>query len=355
MNNMKKLIKSTEKAHDPRRQWGNLRYKLSDILVIAFCAILCGAQTYDDLELFGRARREWLSWFLDLRHLPPSADTFARIFKLIDYILKSEELYGKIVSFDRKTIRGSGHDGQRAFQVLTAFLVDSQIVIGEEIIDEKSNEIQAIPELLEQINVKETTVTIDAIGTQAKIAEKIVEKEADYVLALKRNHPDLYEDVKLYFDNEEIAQNKVTKSKTGSRQEVREYFLETNIDWLHKREKWVGLAAIGSVCATVEEKGKKRQETRYFITSLRDIEQFARAVRGHWGIENGLHWHLDVTFGEDASRVRDQNAVAMWNVLRKTALEYLKQVDPGKKVSRKSRRRLAGWDKAYLQRLRALE
>jgi len=362
MNNMEKLIKAAEKVHDPRRQWGNLRHKLPDILVIVFCAILCGAQTYDDLELFGKAKKDWLSWFLELRNPTPSADTFARIFQLIDpktfakslrNVLKSEELYGKIIAFDGKTMRGSGYDGQRAFQMLTAFLVDGQIVIGEEEIDDKSNEITAIPELLDQINVKGTTVTIDAIGTQANIAEKIIEKEADYVLALKKNHPDLYEDVKLYFDNESISQTKVTKNRSGGRQETREYSLETNIDWLYNREKWASISAIGSVRATVETKNKKQQETRYFITSLRDVEQFAHAVRAHWGIENGLHWHLDVTFGEDASRVRDQNAAAVWNVMRKTALEYLKQVEPGKKVSLKSRRRLAAWDNAYLARLLA--
>jgi predicted transposase YbfD/YdcC len=208
---------------------------------------------------------------------------------------------------------------------------------------------------LDQINLKGTTVTIDAIGTQAKIAEKIIEKEADYVLALKKNHPDLYDDVKVYFENEEISLNTVTKNRSGGRQETREYFLETDIDWLHNREKWAGLAAIGAVRASVEQNGKIRQETRYFITSVRDVEQFSRAVRGHWGIENSLHWHLDVTFCEDDSGVRDKNAVAMWNIMRKTALEHLKQVDPGKKVSLKSRRRLAGWDNAYLQRLLAVD
>ena len=231
---MKKLIKVAEKVHDPRRQWGNLRHKLPDILVIAFCAILCGAQTYDDLELFGKAKKDWLSWFLELRNPTPSADTFARIFQLIDpktfakslrNVLKSEELYGKIIAFDGKTMRGSGYDGQRAFQMLTAFLVDGQIVIGEEAIDNKSNEITAIPELLDQINVKGTTVTIDAIGTQANIAEKIIEKEADYALALKKNHPDLYQDVKLYFDNESISQTKVTKNRSGGAKKLE------NIRW----------------------------------------------------------------------------------------------------------------------------
>ena len=360
MKTIEKLICATEKIEDPRRQWGNIRHKLSDILIIAFSAIICGAQTYDDLELFGKARADWFSWFLELKNATPSADTFARIFEILDpkiiakslrRIIEAEEIYGKIIAFDGKTIRGSKSDETRGFQVLSAFLVDGQIVMGEEIIDENSNEITAIPDLLDQLQVQGATVTIDAAGTQTKIAEKIVEKEANYVLALKKNHPDLYEDVALYFANETVPQCKITKNKSGSRNETREYFLETEIDWLHNREKWAGLSAIGAVHSTVEIKGEMREETRYFITSLTDVALFAQAVRSHWGIENSLHWHLDVSFGEDASRVRDKNAAGNWNVLRKTALEYLKQLDPGKKVSIKSRRKLAGWDNSYLERV----
>jgi len=359
-NNIQKLIRATNQIEDPRRQWGNLRHKLVDILVIAFCAILCGAQTYDDLELFGKARKTWLSLYLELPHSIPSADTFERIFELIDpqsvakrlrKILMSEEMFGKIIAFDGKTMRGSKNSEHRAFHVLSAFLTDDQIVIGEEIVDEKSNEITAIPQLLNEINVTGATVTIDAIGTQTKIAEKIIEKGAEYVLALKGNHADLYDDVRFYFENEVPALNKTTQDCAHGREETREYFLETNIDWLYNREKWAGLAGIAAVRSSVTKNGETCVETRCFLTSLTDIEQLSRAIREHWGIENRLHWHLDVTFGEDACRFRNQNAVAVWNIMRKTALEYLKRVDPGKRVSLKSRRRLAGWDNAYLERL----
>jgi predicted transposase YbfD/YdcC len=359
-NTMQKLIKSINQIKDPRRQWGNLRHKLVDILVIAFCAILCGAQTYDDLELFGKARKGWLSCFLELPNSIPSADTFERVFELIDpkmfarslrRILTSQEMFGKIVAFDGKTIRGSKCMNQRAFHVLSLFLVDGQVVLGEEIVDEKTNEITAIPELLDEINVQGASVTIDAMGTQKSIAKKIIEKEANYVLTLKENHPNLYDDVKFYFENEDIRQKNVTKNHKHGREEVREYFLETEIGWLYDREKWSGLSAIGSVRATVVEKGKTREETRYFLTSLTDVVQFSKAVRGHWGIENHLHWHLDVTFDEDASRFRKGNSAAVWNVMRKTALEYLKKIDPGKRISLKSRRKMAGWDNSYLERL----
>ena len=357
---IQKLIRATNRIEDPRRQWGNLRHKLVDILVIAFCAILCGAQTYDDLELFGKARKPWLSWYLELPNSIPSADTFERIFELIDpqiiakrlrKVLTSDEMFGKIIAFDGKTMRGSKNSGHRAFHVLSAFLTDDQIVIGEEIVDEKSNEITAIPQLLDEINVTGATVTIDAMGTQTKIAEKIIEKGADYVLALKGNHADLYDDVQFYFENELAILNKTTQDCAHGRDEIREYFLETNIGWLYNRENWAGLAAIAAVRSSVTKKGETCVETRCFLTSLTDIEQFSRAVREHWGIENRLHWHLDVTFEEDASHFQNQNAAAVWNVLRKTALEYLKQVDPGKHVSLKSRRRLAGWDNSYLEQL----
>jgi len=358
---MKKLTKTIKQINDPRRQWGNLRHKLVDILVIAFCAILCDAQTYDEIELFGKARKNWLSWFLELPNGIPSADTFSRVFEVIDpkilakrlrKIFDSDEMAGKIVAFDGKTIRGSKCLDQQAFHVLSAFLVDSQIVIGEEIVDKKSNEITAIPLLLDEINIKGATVTIDAMGTQKEIAKKIIEKNANYVLALKQNHRDLYDDVKFYFENEHVF-SKITKEITSGREEIREYFLETKIDWLHNREKWEKLSAIGAVRSTVTKRGKTQHETRYFITSLTDIEQFSSTVRQHWGIENHLHWHLDVTFGEDASRVRTQNSATVWNVLRKTALEYLKAVDPGRRVSLKSRRKMAGWDDSYLERLLA--
>jgi len=353
------LIKATKQIDDPRRQWGNLRHKLSDVLVIAFCAIICGAQTYDDLAYFGKSRYTWLSWFLDLPNETPSADTFERVFEVLDpkvvakklrKIFQSDEVAGKIIAFDGKTIRGSANSEHRALHVLSAFLTDDQIVIGEEIVDEKSNEITAIPELLDEINVAGATVTIDAMGTQKEIAEKIIEKGADYVLALKGNQGGLHEAVKGYFALFTATRHAATL-KEGSREETREYFLETDIKWLLDSPEhldWKGIAGIGMVRCTAKVKGKTRIETRYFVTSLADVEQFSRAVRAHWGIENCLHWHLDVTFGEDKSRFRDKNAAGVWNVLRKLALEYVKRVDPYKGVSLRSRRWLASFDNDYL-------
>jgi predicted transposase YbfD/YdcC len=326
---MKMLIKSAESVPDARRQWGHLLHKLADILVIAFCGIICGAQTYHDLEVFGNAKRVWLSNYLSLPNGIPNADTFERIFEMLDpnvigekmrWLLQTDEIAGKIIAFDGKTIRGSKSEGNRGFHVLSAFLTDAQTVIGEITCDEKSNEITAIPELLDMINVKESIITIDAMGAQTKIAEKIVAQKADYCLALKGNQSNLHDDVRLYFETETVENTKTTCEKGHGRIERRKYFLETKIDWLYSRERWAGLRAIGAVKATIETKGKKSVETRYFLTSLTNIDDFARAVRAHWGIENCLHWHLDVTFADDSSRFPKTNAAGVWIVLRKLAV-----------------------------------
>jgi len=358
-NNMKKLIKSAESVTDFRRPWGHLLHKLSDILVISFCAIICGAQTYCDLEVFGKAKKFWLSNYLSLPNGIPNADTFERIFEMLDpnvvakkmrWILQTEEVAGKIIAFDGKTMRGSKSEDNRGFHVLSAFLTDDQIVLGEITCDEKSNEITAIPELLDTINVEKSIVTIDAMGTQTKIAKKIISKKADYCLALKGNQSSIHDDVRLYFETETVANVKKTLEKGHGRIERREYYLETEIKWLYGRERWAGLCAIGAVKSKVETKGKTSVETRYFLTSLSNIEDFARSVRAHWGIENCLHWHLDVTFGEDSSRIRNKNAAGVWNVLRKLALDYLKKQAFGG-LSLKNLRKLAGWDSSFLEKV----
>ncbi len=327
--------------------------------MIAFCAIICGAQTYHDLEIFGNAKKVWLSNYLELPNGIPNADTFERIFETLNpkliaekmrWLLQNEEIAGKIIAFDGKTMRGSKRDNSRGIHVLSAFLTDAQIVMGEISCDEKSNEITAIPELMETLNVEKAIVTIDAMGTQTKIAKQIIDQKADYCLALKGNQSGIHDDVRLYFESETVANTTVTREKGHGRTEKREYFLETEIDWIYGRERWAGLRAIGAVKSTVHFKGKETVETRYFLTSLSDINDFARAVRAHWGIENRLHWHLDVTFGEDNSRIRNKNAAEMWNILRKLALEHLKKQAFGG-MSLKALRKLAGWDSSFLERV----
>jgi len=295
--------------------------------------------------------------YLELSNGIPNADTFERVFEMADptvvakalrKILTPEDFVARVIAFDGKTQRGSKKGKQRPWHTLSAYLTDAQIALGEIVCDEKSNEITAIPELLDSLTVENSVVTIDAIGTQTKIAEKIVQKGADYVLALKNNHPNLLEDVRFYLENEQVSRLEISDPKQPhGRQETREYFLETNIGWLKRRESWASLAGIGAVKSTVTEKGKIRIETRYFLTTLASLEHFAHAVRAHWGIENGLHWHLDVTFGEDASRVRNRNAAAVWNILRKTALEHLKALNC-KKYNLKTLRNGCGWSNDIL-------
>lgn len=356
---MEKLVESAKSVPDTRRQWGNILHKLSDILVIAFCAIICGAQTYEDLEIFGKAKELWLSNYLSLKNGIPSADTFERIFEMLDpqvlgekmrWLLQFEELAGRVIAFDGKTACGSVNEEHRAFHTLSAFLTDTQTVLGEIMCDEKSNEITAIPELLDMINVEESIVTIDAIGAQTKIAEKIISKNADYCISLKGNQSNIHEEVKLYFETEKVDQKKTVIEKGHGRIERRTYFLETNIKWLNGRERFAGLSAIAAVKTRVDCKGKITEDIRYFLTSLTEIDDLARAVRSHWGIENQLHWHLDTTFGEDSSKIRNKNAVGVWNVLRKLALEHLKKQASGK-TSLKSLRKLAGWDSKFLERV----
>jgi Transposase len=336
---IKRLIEEIKGIKDPRRRYGNIRHKLADILVIGLCTIMCKGEDFTDMEDFGNEREEWLKTFLELPNGIPDSDTFRRVFERINPEELSNSLYGwlgverekrGVIAIDGKTICGSGNREHKAYHVVSAFAAENQLTLGEITVEEKSNEITAIPQLLDLIDTTGSTVTIDAMGCQTDIAKKIVENKADYCLALKGNQTNLHEDVRLYFENLPAEQATITKEKGHGRIEKREYLLETDIDWLPQKANWAGLSAIGAVKSTVFEKDETRIETRYFITSLCDVSKFADAVRKHWSIENQLHWQLDVTFGEDDSRARKNNSPLNLNILRKTALVLLKEVDWGR-------------------------
>ncbi|GHU60173.1 putative transposase YncI [Clostridia bacterium] len=336
---IEKLIEAVSEIKDPRREYGNKRHKLADIIVVGLCTILCKGEDFTDMEDFGREREDWLRQFLELPNGIPDSDTFRRVFERINPLELSGALYDwlgmerekrGVIAIDGKTIRGSANDKHKAYHVVSAFAAENQLTLGEICVDEKSNEIKAVPELLDLIDVKGGIVTADAMICQRDIARKIRDKKADYVLALKENQRALYGDVKLWFDSELPSQTAITRDKGHGRIERREYFLETDIDWLAQRPDWSGLTAIGADQSTVIEKGETRTFTRYFITSLTDIKEFAHAVRSHWSIENQLHWRLDVTFGEDASRARKDNSPLNLNVLRKAALGLLKSMEWGR-------------------------
>lgn len=336
---IQKLKERIGAINDPRREYGNLRHKLADILIIGLCTIVSKGEDYTEMEDFGKEREDWLKRFLELPNGIPDSDTFRRVFERVNPAELAEALYDwlgmerekrSVIAVDGKTICGSKNAKHKAYHVVSAFATENQITLGELAVDEKSNEITAVPELLDLIDIKGGIVTADAMSCQKEIVEKIREKKADYVIALKENQPALYEDVKLWFDNESPSQSAITREKGHGRIETREYFLETNISWLEQKPLWTGLSGIGAARSKVIENGETRDYIRYFITSLIDINEFAYAVRNHWSIENQLHWQLDVTFGEDGSRARKDNSPLNLNVLRKTALSLLKTTDWGR-------------------------
>ena len=348
---IQQLIEKLKVVPDPRRQWGNRRHALESILVIGFCTIVCGGEDFTDMETFGCERQEWLQGFLALPNGIPDSDTFRRVFERVDPQALGEVLRDwldihrgtrEVVSVDGKTIRGSDGDGHKAYHVVSAFVRENCLTLGELKTEEKSNEITAVPELLDMLDIKNAIVTADAMSCQRKIVEKITEKEADYVIGLKENQPMLLEEVRLYFEafTAECAQLR-TREKGHGRIETRDYFLATDIDWLEQKADWTGLNAIGGVTSTVDENGKIRTYTRYFITSVTNIEEFAQAIREHWGIENQLPWCLYVAFREDASRARRDNSPLNLNVMRKNALSLLKSADWGRIGLRKKMFRAA--------------
>jgi len=355
----RKIKEENGKITDPRRQYGYLRHNLEAIPGIAFCAMLGGVDDYTGMELFGNKRLKWFSKHFNLPHGIPNEQTFERLFARLDpaqlaqclrSLSENPGCEGKIVNVDGKTIRGAAGAGQNAPHVVSAWVGEDHMALGEVVTDEKSNEITAIPQLLDLVDVRDATVTIDAEGCQKKIAAKIVEKGAGYCLALKQNHPGLHDDVRFYFENDPAARFfRKRAQKDHGRVEERFYALETDIGWLAQKDEWAGLAAIGAARSRVWEKGETRETTRYYLTTLTDAGEFAKAVRAHWSIENQLHWRLDVTFGEDASKVRKGNAPLVWNAIRKAALTLLKQADLGKNMSVKHKMFMAAMDENTLE------
>ena len=334
---------------DPRQSW-KIKYLLNEVLVTGICAVISGCEYFEDISDFCKVKCEWFraKLGLELAHGVASHDTYRRVFEMIEptefercftswvqSIRKRTK--DEIVRIDGKTLCGSG-DEHTAVQMVSAWANANQLVLGQVKVGDGTNEITAVPELLEILYLKGCIVTLDAMGCQKEISQKITAKQADYVLSLKANHPDMLNDVKFYFENETVKKNVVTQNKGHGRVEKREYLLETSIDWLTGRDDWTNFNGIGMVKSTVWEKGKVREETRYFITSLMSVELFAKAVRAHWGVENSLHWCLDVVFHEDNCQVRAANAVENFAVIRHIALNVLKNYPVKMSLARKRRK-----------------
>jgi predicted transposase YbfD/YdcC len=355
---------------DPRLDRKKL-HKLIDILVITLCAVICGAETWEDIERFGEAKYEWFKTFLELPNGVPSHDTLWRVFSLLDpeqfeksfieWMKSCVELSaGTIIPIDGKRLRasnGSSLSNKAAIHMVSAFSSANGLVLGQRKIDDKSNEITAIPKLLETLYLKGCIVTIDAMGCQKNIAEKIISQGADYVLALKENHKNLYDDVKLYLDT--IADNTLknvphqiveTNDKGHGRVEARRYYITEAIDWLEGKKLWKNLKSIGMVESERSVNNITSIERRYFLTSLSEnVDIFSNAVRVHWSIENNLHWVLDVAFGDDKSKTCAGDSAENLAIVRRIGYNVVKQ-DP-KKRSIRGKRLDAGWDNDYLMTL----
>ena len=346
---LEKLKAGLEQMEDPRRtNGGHILHKLEDIIIIGLCTVVCGGEDFPDMEEFGKEREEWLRKFLELPHGIPDSDTFRRVFERIKPKALSECLYDwlgyhrkedSVIAVDGKTIRGSKGASHKAYHVVSAFAAENQLVLNEIVTDEKSNEITAVPELLDSLNIENSIVTADAMSCQKEIIRRIRAGKADYVIGLKGNQPALLEDISLYFEHfSEELPNFETRVKDHGRIEKRDYRLLTDLSWLPQRAEWDGLQAAGMVTATISRGGKTTTDTRYFLSSITDVEHFAYAVRKHWSIENQLHWCLDVIFHEDGSRACKDMSPLNLNVLRKTALALCKNADFGRRISIQKKR-----------------
>ena len=363
----KELTKHFLELEDPRRKRKCL-HKLIDILFIAICAVIANAESFVDIEEFGKAKIKFFKKILKLPNGIPSHDTFGRVFSLLNPgVLKKcfhnwiaeivKKVNGEVVAIDGKTVRRSFSKTNKksAIHIVSAWASESKIVLGQVKVNEKSNEITAIPELLEILNIKGCTITIDAMGTQKSIAEIIIDKESNYVLSLKDNHKTLCEDVKLIFEEPEKMPDmgiqydySKTVDKDHGRIEIRECFTTDNIDWLNGKEEWKGLKTIVMLKSSRTLNGETSTEKRYYLSSLdSDADKIMASIRSHWSIENSLHWVLDLAFREDDSRIRKDHAPENFNTLRHIAVNLLKQ-EKSRKIGIKAKRKAAGWDEDYL-------
>jgi predicted transposase YbfD/YdcC len=360
---------------DPRIE-RTKRHLLLDIIVLSICAVISGAEGWEDIAEYGRQKQAWLKTLLRLPHGIPSPDTIGRVFRRLKpqefqrcflswTTALQEELGVKLVAVDGKTARHSFDraSAKTALHVVSAWSAENRLVLGQQAVEGKSNEITAIPALLQLLELKGAIVTIDAMGCQKTIAQQIVASGADYVLSVKDNQPSLHEAVYEHFLNlhdtdfagKQGAQVRrhVTRETRGTTTTVREYYLAplpTHLE--HFRNDWAGVSSIGQVITTVTKGDQVTVGLRYYINSIpARVKRFAQAVRHHWTIENSLHWVLDVSFGEDRSRIRKDHGQTNLASLRRLAASLLKRDQSPGSVRRKRKR--AGWNDTFLLKLLA--
>lgn len=363
------LVEHFGSLEDPRVV-GRTRHKLMDIILIAICGTICNADNWVDIEAFGHAKEEWLRTFLELPSGIPSHDTFGRVFAMIDpeqfqacfhgWVQAAVSLTEKqVVAIDGKTARRT-HDreaGRSSLHMISAWATENQLVLAQRAVEEGHNEIHELPALLRLLDVSGCIVTIDAIGCQREIAQQIRDQGGDYVLAVKGNQPKLEEGIISIFSTvsakpESIRFQRVRSVEKGhGRIETREVWTVSDpeyLNWIDPDHRWPGMRSVAMVIATRRQGDDVSHATRYYVSSLDgSAETIAGAIRSHWGVENSLHWVLDVAFDNDGTRVRTGHAPANLTVLQHIALNLIKQ-DKTARKSVKGRRLLAAWDNDYL-------
>ena len=356
---MQKMEETFEPLEDPLS--GNAeRHSLHDILVIALCTMLCGGDSCSDMALFGQSKRGFLESFLPLKNGIPSHDTFSRVFRLLDpekfhrwflgFMGNFAQGCQGVLALDGKTLRRSyDHaEGRSPLHLVNAWASEQRLVLGQWAVDEKSNEITALPQLLEVLSLTGMVVTADAMHCQRQVAQQVIEQSGDYVLALKGNQGSLHDDVRTFLEDPATpVAEAIMVNKGHGRIETRTASLSVDVDWLQERHCWPGLQAVGKITARRQQGGKTSTETRYYLLSQAFTPQrFNDIVRSHWGIENQLHWSLDVVFNEDMARNRKGHCAENLSLLRKLAMNLVR-LEPSRGSMRGKFKR-AGWDNNFL-------
>ena len=362
---LKRLMHSMGGIRDPRRRSGNYRHQLVDIFAISLLAIICGCETWEEIEDYGRTKKEWLKSFLRLKNGIPGADTIRRLFERI----KPEELekmyrewvtpyvgscIHKQISVDGKTIRGAG----TGLHMVSAWVREDGLTLGQIRTDEKSNEITAIPELLETLDIAGSIVTIDAMGCQRKISEAIIKNKAAYVFSVKMNHPTFHEEIREYFQwavddqiESKILSHFETIEKSHGRISRWRVTVSNEVSWFESKNQWACLRSFVMVERKIIRGDKQSFEKQYYISSLdASAEKFHRLIRNHWSVENQLHWVLDVAFHEDRVLIAKDHSPQNLSLLRKIALALLKK-DFSHKASLRRKQNIAGWNDSFLSSL----
>lgn len=363
---MEEFVTCFKSLKDPRT--GNAQlHNLMEILMIALCAVLCGCETAVDMSEFGLAKESFLRQFLTLKHGIPSHDTFSRTFQLIDpkqfqicfvaFVERFSAACKGVIAIDGKALRRSfdSASGQSPLYMVSAWGCEQRLVLAQTDVDIKSNEITAIPKLLELLSLKGNIVTVDALNCQRNIAQQIIDQGGDYVLALKGNQGTLHDDVSLFLnDPETICSSHTTTDGDHGCIEIRTSVVSTDIDWLHNNHEWPGLQAIGKITRNQETTIKTVTTTStevayYLLSSPLSAKRLGEVARAHWGIENGLHWVLDVVFNEDQNRTRKDHGPKNLAVLRHMALNIVRKETS--KGSMRVKLKRAGWNDNFLTTL----